>query len=81
MTFSVKDIMERYGVGSGTVVGWIRAGELVAINVARRMGGKKARWRVTEAALKSFEALRTPTVPQPKANRRKRGGDIIEYYK
>ena len=41
MTYSVQDICDRYGVGEHTVLGWIRRGELKAINVGRSPGGKK----------------------------------------
>lgn len=64
-TFSVKDIAERHSVTEHTVLGWIlKTHELKAINVGRRLGAGKPRWRVTEEALKEFEQLRS-TVPAP----------------
>ena len=81
MTLSVKDLCERYGVGEHTVLGWIRSGELRAINVGRRLDTKKPRWRVTQEALAAFEQMRTPTPPPPRAPRRKRPAGIIEFYK
>jgi excisionase family DNA binding protein len=70
-TLSVKELCERYGVNQHTVLGWIRSGELTAINVGRRLGTKKPRWRITPEALKAFELLRTPAAPIPRTRRRK----------
>jgi excisionase family DNA binding protein len=80
-TLSVRDLCVRYGVGAHTVLGWIRSGELRAVNVARRLGGKKPRWRISQEALETFEQLRTPTPPAPRARRRKRPAEVIEFYK
>ena len=80
-TLSVRDVCERYGVGEHTVLGWIRSGELRAVNVARRLGANKPRWRITQQALEAFELLRMPAPPPPKAPRRKRPADVIEFYK
>lgn len=79
MTYSVQDICDRYGVGEHTVLGWIRRGELKAINVGRNPSGKK-KWRVTEEALAAFEQLRTPTPPATPTRRRKRPVDVIQRY-
>jgi hypothetical protein len=81
MTFSVKDLCEHFVVGEHTVLGWISRGEILAINVGRRPGSKKPRWRITEKALADFEAARTATPPQPRAQRRRKDPAIIEFYK
>jgi excisionase family DNA binding protein len=81
MTLSVRDVCERYSVSEHTVLGWIRSGELRAINVGRRLGAKKPRWRITAEALEAFEILRTPTSPPPRPKRRKRPADVIEFYR
>lgn len=78
---TVQEIQRRYGVTEHTILGWIRAGELRAINVGRKSGAKKPRWRISEQALAAFEALRTPTPPVPRGRRRKRPDDVIEFYK
>jgi excisionase family DNA binding protein len=80
MTLSVQDLTERYRVSEHTVLGWINRGELRAINVGRRAGAKKPRWRITEEALAAFELARTPTPLPPKARRRRRPADVIEFY-
>lgn len=80
-TLSVRDLCERYGVTVHTVLGWIRSGELRAVNVGRRLGAKKPRWRITVEALEAFEQARTATPPPPRARRRKRPAEVIEFYK
>lgn len=81
MTFAIKDLIRRYKVGEHTVLGWIRNGELSAINVSKRPGGKP-QWRVTEVALAEFELLRTKTPPQPRSTRRKLPSTpMIQFYK
>ena len=79
--FTVQDIQRRYGVTVHTVLGWIRSGELRAVNVGRRLGAKKPRWRVSQEALDAFEQLRTPASAQPTATRRKRPSEVIEFYR
>jgi hypothetical protein len=71
----------RYRVSEHTVLGWIRSGELRAINVGRALGKKKPRWRITPETLEAFELLRMPTPPLPQIRRRKRPADVIEIYK
>jgi excisionase family DNA binding protein len=77
---SVRALCERYGVREHTVLGWIRSGELRAVNVGRRPGAKKPRWRITQEALETFEQLRTSTLPAPRTRSRKRPVDVIEFY-
>jgi excisionase family DNA binding protein len=80
-TLSVRNLCERYGVSEGTVLTWINRGELRAVNVGRRLGAKKPRWRITQEALEAFELARTATPASPRASRRKRPAEIIEFYK
>ncbi len=81
MTYSVRDICDRYGVGEHTVLGWIRSGDLRAINVGRSVKAKKPRWRITEEALAAFELRRTPDPPQPKTRKKRRkSSSVIERY-
>jgi excisionase family DNA binding protein len=78
-TFSVKDVTERYGVSAHTVLGWIRSGELRAVNVGRRAGAKKPRWRISEEALEAFELIRTATPPVPRVRQKKRVSEVMEF--
>ena len=77
---TVAQVAQRYGVGMHTVLGWIKAGQLRAVNVARKPGSKRPRWRITTDALATFEALRTATAPVPKAQRRRQPAGIMEFY-
>ncbi|MGH7172808.1 MAG: helix-turn-helix domain-containing protein [Gemmataceae bacterium] len=80
MTFTVRDISARFGVGEHTVLAWINSGELRAVNVGRRPGAKKRRWRISQQALDAFELARTHTPPPPRTKRRKRPADFIRFY-
>jgi transposase len=80
MTYSVRDLCERFGVGEHTVLGWIRSGAVAAVDVSRKPGGRP-KWRVTQAALEAFERSRTPTPPAPRGRRKKRPADVVEFYK
>lgn len=77
---TIRDLCERYGVSEHTVLAWIKSGELRAINVGRRSGGKKPRWRITPEALATFEALRTHDPPPPRTRRKKQPPEIIQFY-
>jgi len=77
---TIREVAERFAVGERTVTGWIRAGELRAINCGRRQGSKKPRWRITAEAIAAFELLRTPNPPPPRTKRRKQQADLIEFY-
>jgi excisionase family DNA binding protein len=79
--YTVQDLQRRYGVTVHTVLGWIRSGELRAVNVGRKPGARKPRWRITQQALDQFEEVRTPAPPVPRKRRRKRPVDVIEFYK
>jgi len=70
VTYSVKNLQERFGVGEATVLGWIQSGELEAIDT-RRSGSTRAKWRVTQEALNRFESKRST---MPKTRRMKGGG-------
>ena len=70
------DVARRLGVGAGKVLGWIRRGQLRAIDVASEPGpGKRHRWRVYLEDLAAFEEQRAtghlPAPPAPPTIRRK----------
>ena len=79
-SLTVRDVCRRYGVTEHTVLAWIRAGELRAVNVGRRQGAKKPRWRITPESLEAFEARRTATPAPPRLRRRTRPAEVIECY-
>ena len=79
MTYGVKDICKRFGVGEHTVLAWIKSGELVAINVSRRLGGRP-RWRFTVEAIQAFETLRAAMPAQPRSRRRRtKAADVLSF--
>ena len=81
MTFSIKDIQERYAVGEHTVLRWIHQGELKAYSVSRSPGGKP-KWRINAEALEAFELSRTPTPPLTVTRRRStQAAGVVEFYK
>ncbi len=77
---TVDDIAKRYGVKEHTVLGWIHSGELKAVNVGRALDRKRPRWRISPAALEAFEAARSATPAPPKASRRRRDPEVIQFY-
>ena len=79
----VAEVAERFGVSAETVTGWIRAGELRAVNVSRSRTSKKPRWRVSALAIEAFEASRTatPEPTAPKTRRKKPTDGVIEFYR
>ena len=79
--FTVQDLCERYRVSEGTVLHWLHSGQLEGVHVGRRPGAKKPRWRITQEALEAFELTRTPNPPPPRARRRNKPADVIEFYK
>ena len=72
MTFTIRDLCNRYSVHENTVLQWVHSGELKALNVGKAPGKLKPRWRITEEALAAFELLRTPAQPAPRTSRRRR---------
>jgi excisionase family DNA binding protein len=76
----VREVAEHYGVTAGTVLAWLRSGELRAINVGRRVGARKPRWRITPEALAAFERRRTPSPTPAPTRRRKRAADHVMFY-
>lgn len=79
---TVEKVAERYGVSEGTVLAWISAGELKALNVARGARCKRARWRVSEAALAAFEEARTQSrsVPQKGPRPQRQANGMVKFY-
>lgn len=71
MTFTVKDIENRYSVSEHTVLHWITTGQLVAVNVGKDPGKLKPRYRITQQSVDAFELSRS-TSPPPTPSPRKR---------
>ena len=72
-------IGEQYGVDPAKVLGWIRRGELRAMNVATTIGGRP-RYRIAPADLAAFEAARSAG-PTPRVSRRRRTDpSVIQFF-
>lgn len=67
-----REIAMRYGVGVTKVLGWIRSGELKALDVSTAGDGSKPRWRVLESEIEAFEKKRSSGKPSSPKRRRKR---------
>lgn len=81
MTYSVKDLANRYNVNEHTVLNWITGtGELKAMNVGVAPGKKKSRYRVTEESLRAFEALRSTSPPRAPLSRRRKKREEANWY-
>lgn len=79
-TYSVRDLQLRYRVTDHTVLGWIRDGDLKAINTGRSLAKKKPRWSITEEQLRDFERLRTSPERASPVRRKKRDAGVIQFY-
>jgi excisionase family DNA binding protein len=74
-----NQLARRLGVGVHTVLGWIRDGELAALNLARR-GAGRPRWKILPSAIAAFEAGRTARPRAPVARRRRPVGTFTDYF-
>ena len=73
-------VAKRFGIAPEKVLAWINAGELRAINVALRIGGRP-RYRVDPADLAVFMANRTVGKPSPSPRQnRKSLTNVIEFF-
>jgi hypothetical protein len=77
--FTPPQVAERYRVSAEKVIGWIRAGELRAVNVAAR-AGRRPRWRIGEADLLAFEQRRAAVPLATTSKRRRKHENVVEYF-
>ncbi len=70
------------GVKPDKVIGWIRSGELRAIDVSLQPGIGRPRWRIPWDAIVAFENARTnrPAIKPVKQSRRKKQPDVIQFF-
>lgn len=73
----VSQIAKRLGVSKGKVVGWIRRGQLEAINVSDTT---RVEYRVSEEKLVEFMTFRTVIRQEPVRTRRKTHHSIDPEY-
>ena len=75
---TVREVAKRYRVGPDKVRGWIRRGELAAINTADVACGRP-RFVVTSEAIQQFEKRRAAAEPQNR-NARPRRRTVKDYF-
>ena len=77
---SPPQVAQRFGVAPEKILAWIHSGELRAIDVATRRGGRP-RYRVDPADLALFVRKRTVGTPTPATRRiRKPPTNVIEFF-
>lgn len=76
------EVAEKLRVGVEKVHGWIRNGELRAINVAKQLG-LRPRYRIDVEDLKAFEDRRAvvPVPPPAPRGKRHKANNVIEFFK
>jgi hypothetical protein len=79
---TVREVADRFVVDPHAVLGWIKNGELRAVNCGRKPGAKKPRWRITPEALAEFERVRQaiPSQVTTRIRRRRQPAGIIDRY-
>jgi excisionase family DNA binding protein len=75
------EVARRLRVSADKVRSWIMRGELRAVNVADRVGGRP-RWRISLEAVEEFERRRAALSALPKGRRRREPlpKDFVRYY-
>jgi hypothetical protein len=77
--FSVADLCRRWKIGPDKVHGFIRRGELLAVNVATNLSARP-QWRVTSEAVAQFERRRSSEPPSQPRRRRHRRSCQVDFY-
>ncbi len=70
---------KQLAVAAEKVLGFIAAGELVAVNVANA-GSTRPRWRIDPAELEVFLLRRRNGKPAVKPRRRKAAAEVIQFF-
>jgi hypothetical protein len=72
-------LAKRYGVAPEKILAWIRAGELVAINIAARLGGRP-RYVISANAVEAFELARSSQRPAKNIPKKIKMPSVIEFF-
>ena len=75
---TTRQVADELGTSIDRIVDLIHAGQLIAIDISTRTGGKP-RWRISRQTLDQFIARRS-SKPLPKLMRRKRQLESPSYY-
>lgn len=62
--YKVAELAKLLKVKAEKIQHWIRSGEIEAFNVASKSTGQP-QWRITDAALATFQAKRTANLTEP----------------
>lgn len=74
------ELASEWGVSPDKILGWIRSGELPAMNLATTQAGRP-RYRIDQAGIETFQRRRANQSPTPKPTRRqKSSADVIEFF-
>jgi hypothetical protein len=77
-SFTPNQLARRYGIGIHKVLGWIRSGELRAVNVAQD-AARRPQWSILPEDLAAFENRRR-AAPVVKPARRRKNAAVIEFF-
>jgi len=77
--YRVADLCRRWKVGADKIHGFIRRGELLAVNVATNLSGRP-QWRITPESVTLFERRRSSGKPDSPKRQRRRGPAEVDYY-
>jgi hypothetical protein len=76
---SPPQLAAQWGVDVHKIIGWIRSGELRAINVATTRTGRP-RYLIDQVDIALFEAARVVQPPTPRIRRRRIDPDVIQFF-
>jgi excisionase family DNA binding protein len=68
---TTAEVAERLAVNQTKVQGWIKSGELRAMDLAQKKGSRRPRYKITPTALAEFEASRAVGPPMAVLKRRR----------
>jgi len=77
--YSVADLARRWRIGRDKVRGFIRRGEIVAVNFSTVLSGKP-QWRVMPEEASRFEQRRSSAAPVKTAPRRRQPAGATDFY-
>ncbi|MHC4404506.1 MAG: helix-turn-helix domain-containing protein [Planctomycetota bacterium] len=80
MKLTPPQVAKRYRVNSETVIGWIKSGQLRAIDVSKNPGVGRPRYRIDPTDLIAFENRRLAVSPPKVSRRRRQAGSVIEFF-
>lgn len=72
-------VAAQLGVSVEQVLGWVHSGELRAVNVATKRGGRP-RWRIGPEEVDRFIAARTMVPAEKTTRKRGRLPNVIEFF-